>query len=221
VTLGRLSALQVEVLRLLAGVEPTWVLAGGGALVGIHTRHRETRDLDLYWRGRALLERLPGVVAGRLRAAGLVVESLQGEPSFARLRVTREPDTIIVDLIAEPVTPIEAPASIDLGGVTILVATPHDVLVDKLCALLGRSELRDLDDVRALIESGGDLGRAVEDAARKDGGFSPLALAWVLRNLDIPRLARASGWDEEAISRLQAYRDRLVGDVTGLAIPEE
>jgi hypothetical protein len=155
------------------------------------------------------------------RLGPLQVEILQGEPSFARLRVTRARETVMVDLIAEPVAPVESPASIDVGGVFILVATPHDSLVDKLCALLGRSELRDLEDVRVLIESGGDLKRALDDAPRKDGAFSPLTLAWVLRNLDISRLAQASDWDGEAAARLETYRDRLVDEITALAAPRE
>jgi hypothetical protein len=40
----------------------------------------------------------------------------------------------------------------------------------RVCAAL---ELRDLEDVRALLESGGDLERALADAPLKDGGFSP------------------------------------------------
>jgi hypothetical protein len=216
-TLGRLSELQVEILRVLSGLEPPWVLAGGGALVGVHTRHRETRDLDLYWRDRTRLERLPNIVEERLRTAGLNVESLQVEPSFARLRVTRGSDTAILDLIAEPVASVEAPASMRLGDVHFLIATPHEILVDKLCALLGRAELRDLEDVRVLLESGGDLQRALLDAPRKDGAFSPLTLAWVLRNVDLVLLARTTGSNEDATTRLHAFRDRLVDQIATLA----
>ncbi len=51
--LGRLSALQERVLILLAEIAPPWTLTGGAALAGFHTMHRETRDLDLFFRGHA------------------------------------------------------------------------------------------------------------------------------------------------------------------------
>jgi hypothetical protein len=37
---------------LFAGIDPHWTLTGGGALAGVHLGHRETRDLDLFWRSR-------------------------------------------------------------------------------------------------------------------------------------------------------------------------
>jgi hypothetical protein len=36
-----------------AGLQPPWTLTGGGALAGFHTKHRETRDLDLFVLTRA------------------------------------------------------------------------------------------------------------------------------------------------------------------------
>lgn len=45
---GRLTPLQEQVLVALASLEPAWTLTGGGALVGFHTKHRVTRDLDRF-----------------------------------------------------------------------------------------------------------------------------------------------------------------------------
>jgi hypothetical protein len=78
-----------------------------------------------------------------------------------------------------------------VGDEVILVDAPHEILVAKLSALLGRSELRDLEDVRALLAAGGDLTGAIADAPRKDAGFSPPMLAWVLEQFPVEALARA------------------------------
>lgn len=43
-----LSPLQWRILRALAVEDPPWSLTGGGALVGFHLHHRETRALDLF-----------------------------------------------------------------------------------------------------------------------------------------------------------------------------
>ena len=65
-------------------------------------------------------------------------------------------------------------------------------------------------DVRALLETGGDLTRGLQDAPRKDGGFSPLMLAWVLRRLQIDVLARAVNASEMDVDGLDRFRDELV-----------
>ncbi len=101
----------------------------------------------------------------------------------------------------------------DLGGARIWVDTPHQILVNKLCALLGRSELRDLEDVQALVGTGLDLGRALVDAPEQDGGFSPLTFAWVLRQLPIAAMATAMGRTEDSVRALERYRDDLVEQV--------
>jgi hypothetical protein len=93
---------------------------------------------------------------------------------------------------------------------TILVDPPRAILVDKLCALLSRSELRDLIDVEALVESGQDLPSAIDDAPRRDSGFSRLTLAWVLRDFDVRSMAVALGYEPATIDRLEAFRQTLI-----------
>lgn len=209
----RLSPLQLEVLRLLADFEPRWTLTGGGALAAIHTRHRGTRDLDLFWPEREELGQMAKLIEARLRTAGLAVTPLQTAPAFARLQVSRAPETVVLDLVADPGAPVERPRAVDVEGASILV--------NKLCALLGRSEIRDLEDVRALLATGGSLERALRDAPRKDLGFSPLTLAWVLREMPLARLAGAGGSGAEETARLDAFREELITALTDLAVPDE
>lgn len=63
----------------------------------------------------------------------------------------------------------------------VWVDTPREILANKLTALMSRWAVRDLIDVRALVEGGHDLERGLRDAAAKDGGFSGPVLAWVLQ----------------------------------------
>ena len=90
----------------------------------------------------------------------------------------------------------------------------------KLCALLGRSELRDLIDLQVLLKSGGDLQRALLDAANKDTGFSPLTLAWVLRELPVELLGRAIKLPHGDILQMQDFRDRFVTTLLEYASPD-
>jgi hypothetical protein len=205
-----LTALQERVLAILAGLEPPWTLTGGAALAGVYLGHRTTRDLDLFWHGQSELGGVEREVERGLRSAGLAVDVQQSAPAFSRLRVAGAGETVVVDLIAEPVPNVDGVLKVTREGVTIQVDSRHEILVNKLCALLHHSELRDLVDVQALLVAGGDLGRALQDAPRKDGGFSPLMLAWVLRGLRVLEIGAAAGMDAGASAQLDRFRAELV-----------
>jgi hypothetical protein len=138
-------------------------------------------------RRRSELGDLTRDAVAALRAEGLVADGLRTAPAFAELRMGDGSDVCIVDLVAEPLPPIEPPQSAEVQGARIAVDTRHEILVNKLTALLSRSELRDLQDVKALLDAGGDLEQALADAPAKDAGFSVLTLAWVLKSFERPR----------------------------------
>jgi hypothetical protein len=208
------------VLEILGGLEPPWTLTGGAALAGVHLKHRATRDLDLFWHGLDQLGSLPAEVQNRLEAKGLEVLQIQTAPSFARFRVSDGADVCLVDLVADSVATVDPPLRLQIGDISIAVDSPHEILVNKLCALLGRSELRDLEDVKVLMEHGGSLERALADAPVKDGGFSPLTLAWTLRGLQPAVLAQAAGWTAEKGDELGRFKDQLIQRLLAASAPD-
>lgn len=177
---SRLTPFQRRILGLLAGIDPHWTLTGGGALAGVHLGHRETRDLDLFWRSR----------------------------------------TELGTLVAEPFAAIEPPEQVLVEGAAISVDSRHEILASKLATLLERSEVRDLTDVKALLDAGGDLRAALRDAPKKDAGFSALTLAWVLKDYDPRPAVRALGWDARQAEELLAFRQWLIEQLTASAVPE-
>jgi hypothetical protein len=205
---SRLLPLQERILEVLAGMEPRWTLFGAGALIGFHLGHRTTRDLDLAFRPLVALGEIPREVEARLRQAGLEVERVQTSVSFVRLRVSQANASVELDLVADPTRPVEPPDEPSAG---VFVDTARELLAQKLCALLSRTELRDLDDVGALLDAGGDLARGLIDAASRDAGFSPPTLAWLLQSFPIAR-ALEEGRDPE---RLGAIRDQLLTVLRG------
>jgi hypothetical protein len=214
-----LTPLQVRVLGLLASLEPRWTLTGGGALSGVHFGHRPTRDLDLFWHELGELGSISNNVVWALEREDLRTDRLEMSPTFARLRVSDGGESIVVDLVADRVPVIEQPIERDVAGTRILVDTPHEIFVNKLCTLLGRKELRDLRDVHELLRNGGDLERALADAPRKDGGFSPLVLAWILRGWSIADMAPVDALTSEERQELERFRDELVERLTRAAAP--
>ena len=203
----RLPVLHRLALHALAPLEPRWTLTGGGALVGFYLGHRVTRDVDLFFHGLSTLDRLPEDAIAALTLAGVTVGVLQRAPAFCRLRVDRAGETLLVDLVAEPVAWVFAPEPHRVEGVEILVDSRAEILVNKLAALYSRLEIRDLVDVQALVGAGEDLDAALGLVARKNGGFSPPDLAWILRSMDVAALAKAEGYDAAV---LVAFRERLV-----------
>lgn len=217
---GKLSALQERILIALAGMIPPWTLSGGGALAGFHTAHRETRDLDLFWQHRSELGDVTDRVRERLQAAGLAVTALQARPSFSQLDVSDpEGNHVALDLVADPVPLAELPVMTSVGDVRFLVDSRHQILVNKLCAMLGRSEPRDVEDIKVLLEAGGDLARALRDCPQQDGGFSPLTLAWTLRSLPVERFSAALGWSRERIEAVTQFKESLLEQVLQNARP--
>jgi len=217
--LGRLTALQERILKALAPVSRPWTRSGGGALVGFHLAHRSTRDVDLFWHDRSELGSLPAEAAERLRAAGLTTHALQSGRSHHRLRVRGDEATVVVDLVDELGPTLEPPELHEVLGRPIRVDTRHEILVNKLCALLGRSEIRDLQDVERLLATCGELERACADCPQKDAGFSALTLSWALRDWPVTKLAIGAGIDSENSKRLERFRDDLTNRLLTIARP--
>lgn len=211
-----LTALQVRVLGMLAGVQPPAVLFGGAALVVACDSPRPTRDLDLMWLHTDSLGDLPAVVESNLRAGGLEVRREVTTPAFVRSTVADGVESIELDLIADPGPGPQRLATVRVGRETWQVPSRPDLLVDKVCALLSRTELRDLQDVQFLLEAGEDLAAAVSAAPQRDAGFSALTLAWTLRGWPLRVIARHAGVSADATALLAAFRDGLVERLVSL-----
>ena len=204
-----LGKLQLDLVKLLGGAgddPPT--LFGGAAILGTHASHRETHDLDFFWSPASTLGRRAAEVTARLEAAGFATERITTSPAFVRIRVSAGGESVVVDLVAEPRPRRREQVAIE--GVDVWASPRADLLTNKLCSLLSRQEGRDLWDVRVLLEAGEDLEAAIARAPDEDAGFSPLTLAWVLRDWPMHAVAQASGWEPELRDRLSVFRDELV-----------
>jgi hypothetical protein len=210
---SRLTRLQTEVLEAFFGREQRFYLTGGGALAGYHLGHRETHDLDLFTLTPAIEDGLRAL-RDSARALGASLEEVQTAPEFRRLLLSRGDESLVVDLVvehAEQVRP-EKPAH----GL-VRVDPAEEIFANKLCALLGRSEIRDLVDVKALEGLGLSLTDALAAGRRKDGGLTPAQLAWVLSQISIGDDAAIPGGATQRELRL--YLDGLIDRLARLAHP--
>ena len=159
---SRLTQLQRDVLEAFFGKESRFFLSGGGALAGFHLGHRETDDLDLFTT-EDVLDQGATALGAVARGLGATSEEILTTPDFRRRLLRRGPESVIVDLVRERVVQIVPDKPVIAG---IRVDPAEEIMANKLCALLARSEVRDLVDLRALEAAGLPLG------ARPRGGRS-------------------------------------------------
>ncbi|GAC1337956.1 MAG: hypothetical protein NVS2B9_13570 [Myxococcales bacterium] len=179
-----LTALQRQVLDAFFRREQRFFLSGGAALAGFHLAHRRTHDLDLFTTAD-IIEDGERMLALAAEALGATIEKIQTAPDFRRRIVRRGEEAVVVDLVRDraPQGPLPKQSFGD-----IRVDPPQEILANKLCALLSRSELRDLIDVYALEQAGFRVEDALALAEKKDAGLTPAQLAWVLSQIDLTSL---------------------------------
>jgi hypothetical protein len=210
---SQLSPLQHEFLDVFFRREDRFFLTGGAALVGFHLGHRETHDLDLFTLSDALDEgfALVGEIARHLGAS---LETIQTAPDFRRLLLRRGSEAVVIDLVRERVAQMVPEKPVVSG---IRVDPPEEILANKLCALLSRSEIRDLVDVRALEMAGYRVEDALPAATLKDTGLTPAQLSWVLSQIELgDDLIPPGGVSTEELRR---YLADLIARLARLAFP--
>jgi len=179
-----LTPLQNQVLEAFFRREQRFFLSGGAALAGFHLAHRRTHDLDLFTTADIIGEG-ERALALAAEALGATIEKIQTAPDFRRRIVRRGEEAVVVDLVRDR-TPQGPMPKQSFGD--IRVDPPQEILANKLCALLSRSELRDLIDVYALEQAGFPVEDALPLAEKKDAGLTPAQLAWVLSQIDLASL---------------------------------
>jgi hypothetical protein len=210
---SRLTPLQHALLDGFFRLSEEFFLTGGAALAGFHLGHRQTHDLDFFTVSGDLDS---GVRALRSAAAHLGAEcvEIRTGPDYRRLVVFGRDESLIVDLVFERAPQIHE-EKLAVGAVRI---DPVDeIFANKLCALLGRAEVRDLVDLFFLEREGLSLEQGLAAGRRKDGGLTPAQLAWVLSEMVLPESGAIPG--DVPRAELDRYRQDLIDRLLILARP--
>jgi hypothetical protein len=208
-----LTPLELAFLERIFASVPGVRLSGGGALA-VHLRHRRSLDLDLFVQEestfRALLASLPAIAT----AVGGRLEILTDAPAFRRaLLAGPEGEAVRVDVVWDAGLPAHP---LRCGGFHI--DPPGEILINKVCAILGRSELRDLVDLFFLERAGYRVLDALEAAKSRDAGLTPAGLAWAISQVPLDRLPEGL-LVPLTLDELHRFRDRLVEALQDLAFP--
>lgn len=172
----QLYPLQDQVLSLIDAQATGFYLTGGTALARAYLQHRFSDDLDLFvnlnpafgdWCGR--------VIDALLRFEPQQTQVILRQQYFARVLLTHKEITLKIELINDVPSHIGEIQQHPLLG---RVDSPENILANKLTALLGREEPRDLADVWGLCTKLGlSIQAAIEGATSKATGIYPLDLA--------------------------------------------
>jgi hypothetical protein len=192
------------------------IYLSGGSALGLHLGHRRSLDLDLFTSDDAAFAAarasLP-VIAAALDAR---VEILADGPAFRRVLLSGPAgQTLRVDLVHDTVDRIGGPPVESQG---LRLDTLREILINKICAILGRSEPRDLVDLFFLDRVGFRVVNALDDARRKDGGLTPAQLAWAISQVPLDRLLDGL-LVPVSLEELREFRARLVESLERLSFP--
>lgn len=199
-----LTPLQRELLEGFFERDLGFFLTGGAALAGFLLGHRTTKDLDLFSPVGGDLELAARQLTQAARTCGASVESIQQFPEFRRYLVRRGEESCLVDLVIDRAPMLDA---VKVVSGRVRVDTVREITANKLCTLLGRTEPRDLVDLRLLLPGDAALEAALADASKKDAGMEAITLAWLLDQFPFTRDdAGAFGVSYED---LDAFRRRL------------
>jgi predicted nucleotidyltransferase len=135
---NQLSRLQEDFLRAFFQREDRFFLTGGASLVGFYLGHRKTYDLDLFTIEDAMTDGM-SAAAEVARELGGTLEAIQTSPDFRRVLLRRGAEAIVIDLVREYAAQA-LPEKPVING--IRVDPPQEILANKLCALLSRSEIQ-------------------------------------------------------------------------------
>jgi hypothetical protein len=181
--LDRLTPLQRAVLRAFFKHERGFFLTGGAALAGFYLEHRPTDDLGLFTTAADAFERGRFVLDAVAAELGAQLEIVRHAPGFLRSVLSRDRDSVVVDLVWERVAQAYAEKPERAG---IRIDAIEEILANKLTTVLSRAEERDLVDLLFLEKAGHRIESALGAALAKDGGCTPASLAWLLSQIDIP-----------------------------------
>jgi hypothetical protein len=200
VTIAGLTRVQRHVARIvLDAARPAgFHLAGGAALVASHLSQRPTRDIDAFTAEDVDIASVGDDVAEALRAAGYDVAITRRAAGFVSMTVTAgsaRRSQFEIDLGRDH---IAWPTTTTSLGPTL---SPRELAANKVLALFGRVQTRDLADVHALAQHY-DLAAMLDDAAAKDDGLDLKILAEMIRLVVArPEPEWPAGADVDALKR--------------------
>lgn len=177
-----LTALKHDFLIRFFKENQDFFLTGGSALGIFYFDHRFSYDLDLFTKENIDWRQLEGLLKKICKEIVAEYKSITKAPFFHRYELNRANEREIVDFVIETVPQIDNKKNI-FG--TIRVDTTIEIGINKICTLIGRTELKDIVDLYFLEKNGFNIKENIENAKIKDGGIEPAIISYLLSQVDL------------------------------------
>lgn len=176
-----LTAQQNDFLKEFFRLTQDFYLTGGTALSAFYLQHRYSVDLDLFTHDDYAFQRADDMT--KQTSANLKVESqpVRVTSYFKHFRVGPQEAPLTIHFSREysaHVKPVNHFGDIHVDSI-------EDIATNKICAALGRTEIKDLVDLYFLDKAGYSLVNYFDLAKQKDGGLAHETLAYTLSQFEI------------------------------------
>jgi predicted nucleotidyltransferase component of viral defense system len=207
-----LYALQDEVLAVVFDEPTGFYLTGGTALSRYYLGHRYSDDLDLFTHDVGVFGDAFRLVHGKIQKQWSELELEVDARDFKRLRILSDGMTLKLDFVADRVGRVGLP---DRVG-TIYVDTVRNILGNKLCAIMGRDEARDVADLLFIARKRHFSWSSVLTEVADKETFQLEDLLYRLSTFPVALLSTVPFIQQEAIALHLAILDTLREDLAGL-----
>lgn len=197
--------------------ERRFYLSGGSALGIFYLQHRVSHDLDFFTQDKIDALALGANVRGVCEGIGAACENVTTTPDFFRFRVRRAGEIELLDFVRENVHQVHSEKH-EISG--IRVDPMEEIGVNKICALLGRGDIKDIVDLYFLDRESFHVPAHLEEARLKDAGVHPAALSYVLSETAVDELPEMM-IEPVDLERLKAYAEDLAHVLAGVAFPRQ
>jgi predicted nucleotidyltransferase component of viral defense system len=211
-----LTPAQEQLIRAFFAHAEGFFLTGGSALAGYYLHHRTSADLDFFTASDETFRHGRRFLAAAVHDIGATMEVVREYPGFAELQAIVGGERIRVDLVHDTSPQVKSEKLLVEGAV---VDTLEDIGANKICAIVGRSEIRDYIDLFFLERAGQRPQEAIARAQEKDPGVEPATLAWVLGQVRVNAIP-STVLLPLAPGELQAFVDRLAAELARGAYPQ-
>ncbi len=207
-----LYALQDEVLAVVFDEPAGFYLTGGTALSRYYLGHRYSDDLDLFTHDVGVFGDAFRLVHGKIQKRWSELELEVDARDFKRLRILAGGMTLKLDFVADRVGRVGLP---DRVG-TIYVDTVRNILGNKLCAIMGRDEARDVADLLFIARKRHFSWSSVLAEVADKETFQLEDLLFRLSTFPVALLSTVPFIQEEAMALHSAILDTLREDIAVL-----
>jgi len=156
-------------------------LTGGTALSAFYLHHRFSEDIDLFTQQDEAFQSIEPLI--NKTCSRLQVEStpVRITTYFKHFQIGTEDAPLTLHFSRDYATHIKPPNLIS----NLLIDSIEDITANKICAALGRTEIKDLIDLYFLHQAGYTISNYFELAQHKDAGLSWETLAYTFSQFKI------------------------------------